>query len=1023
MGEKIVVGPFDKGLKNDVTAFNVDNAAFPVLINAYQWRGRIKRKRGTSFLARLTRFFNSASTAYIPTANATFALVAGAGNLFTGFLLAPNGNIVPGTVTITDTTTGDVYTDPGLQGILVGIPAGTGTINYATGDITITGGATDLISASFLYYPGLPVMGLEDFKVLGNTFPGNISFDTVYSYSISTSFPYPVHDVSFYKNDSTNALLPLYVPKTIWTPTTWNGQDYQQFWTVNYQGAFWATNGIPVPFVATNIAMQFAPAATITYVSNTATSITLTITNSPLVVGDFVFLNEFTSVTVGAAITLNFQSGYVITATGTPASLTVTIDLPFANVMAATYVPGIVQYLTNRSDVTKDTLRWYDGDPTNGLNNPPGFLTGQGWVNFMPPLTVSDYSIGDLPPAQYYLVGARMIVPFKDRLLFIGVVLQTSALNSQVYLQDTVVYSQNGTPYYTASFTGDPGFATTTFTPINVPINQTATAPAYWEDQTGFGGFITAGIDQPISTAGNVDDVLIIGFETIQAKIIYSGDDLLPFNFYIVNSELGSNSTFSIINMDKGVITRGDRGIIATAQTNAARIDLDIPDEVFEIRLLDNGNERVTAQRDFISEWVYITYPVNDDSVPNKFPNQTLQYNYRHGSWAIFRESYTHYGQFKKQTGFTWATVGTVFPTWAEWNEPWNAGASSLLEPKVIAGNQQGFVMEREDGTGEGTSLSIQSFTGSLVTSLNHGLNEGDYIIITGAIGTVGQQVNGKIFSVALPTTNGFMLNPSINTNTYLGGGLITRMYIPFIQTKQFPVAWAQARKTRLGVQQYLFTATPNQQITLQIYLSQDADNAYNDLDFPYPAQIIPQASQNNTLVYNTTLYTCPESTNLGLTPANVNLNMITALYQKQIWHRMNTSLIGDTVQIGFTMNDTQMRSLDPIGSPILITGITQANPAVLTANNAIGTDIILQPGQLIQIVSVGGMTQINFTGLNTYIILSSTLTSITIQVDSTGFSAYTAGGNALPVGPLNQFAEIELHGFILDVTPSGVLA
>jgi hypothetical protein len=29
---------------------------------------------------------------------------------------------------------------------------------------------------------------------------------------------------------------------------------------------------------------------------------------------------------------------------------------------------------------------------------------------------------------------------------------------------------------------------------------------------------------------------------------------------------------------------------------------------------------------------------------------------------------------------------------------------------------------------------------------------------------------------------------------------------------------------------------------------------------------------------------------------------------QGQIWHRQNTSLLGDTVQVGFTMSDAQMR-------------------------------------------------------------------------------------------------------------------
>jgi hypothetical protein len=74
---------------------------------------------------------------------------------------------------------------------------------------------------------------------------------------------------------------------------------------------------------------------------------------------------------------------------------------------------------------------------------------------------------------------------------------------------------------------------------------------------------------------------------------------------------------------------------------------------------------------------------------------------------------------------------------------------------------------------------------------------------------------------------------------------------------------------------------------------------------------LLPSIRLNNSLIYRDILYTCPESTNLGLTSANVNLNLITASQQQQIWHRMNTSLIGDTVQIGFTMSDSQMRDIE----------------------------------------------------------------------------------------------------------------
>ncbi len=905
MGQKLVVGPFNKGYRNDRTAFIIDNDNFPTLVNAYQWRGRVKRKRGTSRLGRLTRYFNSTVLSY-NTGSTTITLNgSGAGNLLTGFSLQANGNIIPGSVVITDTMTAIVYTDPAMNGTL----SPSGTINYATGDITIAAAAGNTITAIFRYYPDLPVMGLEDLTLNVNQYPQTLAFDTTYSYQILPVAPYVIYDVSFYKNPLTG-VYPGYVQKTVVTPTSWNGQDYQQFWTVNYQGALWATNGINVPFITTNIGMQFKDIVTVTVVAGGPPAIaTLQITAHGLVVGDFVFINEV-STTTG----INFQTGYVISVGD---ANNVNVEFPNATI-ATNGSGGIAQYLTNRSDTTKDCLRWYDGDPTDGSGTNPTLNGNHGWVNFAPPLSKAEFSIADLPPRQYYLVGARAIVPFKDRLLFFGPVVQTSDADSQIYLQDTVIYSQNGTPYYTASFTGDASLSTTVFSPILLPINQTATASAFWEDQTGFGGFISAGVDQPILTVSTNEDVLVVGFDRLQTRIVYSGNDIVPFNFFLINSELGSGSTFSAINLDKGVLTRGNRGYVLTTQVDCQRFDLDIPDQVFQIQLIANGAERVTAQRDFVNEWIYFTYPKNDPSVQvtHKFPNQTLFYNYRDNSFGIFNEAFTTYGQFRKQTGFTWSNIGDTYGSWEEWNDPWNSGTSTLLQTEVIAGNQQGFIVFRADGTGETESLYIESVLANTVTSPNHCLDEGDYITFSGALGTVSTQINGKIFSVsALIDNDTFTISPEIEdpfanpptvTGTYFGGGLITRMYVPYIQTKQFPAAWDMGRKTRIGFQQYLLSRTVNSQIQLLLFLSQNATNAYNT------GPIVPdQFSINNGLIYSTVLYTCPESTNLGLTPANTNLQTPTASDQEQIWHRINTSLIGDTVQLGFTMSDEQMRNPD----------------------------------------------------------------------------------------------------------------
>lgn len=895
MGEKIVVGPINQGLRNNRKPFNIDNDSFPVLINAYQWRGRVKRKRGTSFLCRLQR---------------RLGVTDGSGNFSTTILPVP---ITTGISSFKIGT--DTFTDPGGASpvTLITNGSGAGTLDRTTGALTITGSTQ--INTAVIFYPTLPVLGLRDLILAVNQYPKTLAFDTRYSYGILSSSPYTAYDVSFYKNPLT-ASLPGYVQKGTWTPTSWNSQDYQQYWSVNYQGAIWVTNGITQPFVATNIGMQFKTISTVDNITGGPPAIVDITFTSPagLVVGDFLFINEVVSTTG-----INWQTGYVIAINVGADPAKVTVEFPNATI-ATNGTGGIAQYLTNRSDVTKDCLRFYDGDPVDQNGN---FLTGHGWVNFSPPLSQGPYTIDDLPAATYYLVGAKMIVPFKDRLLFLGPVVQTSS-GTPKYLQDAVIYSSNGTPYYTASYTNTPSATvdtptsvTNVFNPILVPDNQTAFPPGYFEDQAGFGGFVVQGSDQPINTCETNNDVLIVGFSFGQTKLVYSGNDIVPFSFYLISNELGSGSTFSSINMGDSVLSRGSRGYITTDQSNADRFDLQIPDEAFQIRLADNGAERFTAIRDFLNEWIYFTYPKSN--LAYKFPSQTLQFNYRDNSFAQFNESYTAYGLFRKVTGNTWANIGDIFPTWGSWNEPWNAGSSNLLQPQIIAGNQQGFVVVRDDGTNESNSLTIQNIVSSTstVTSPNHNLETEDYIVISGATGTVAPFVNGKIFSVFIPSnsTDTFTLNPPLPTGlTYLGGGLIKRMYVPFIQTKQFPMGWGMGRKTRIGVQQYLLTATSKAQIQLLIYLSQNADDPYND------GPIVPATnSVNNSLIYSTVLYTCPESCNLGLTPANSSLQMICDIDstgtnasspQAEIWHRVNTSLIGDSVQLGFSLSDAQMRDI-----------------------------------------------------------------------------------------------------------------
>ena len=336
----------------------------------------------------------------------------------------------------------------------------------------------------------------------------------------------------------------------------------------------------------------------------------------------------------------------------------------------------------------------------------------------------------------------------------------------------------------------------------------------------------------------------------------------------------------------------------------------------------------------------------------------------------------------------SWSSIG--YKSWNTWREPWNSGANSPQFPSIIAGNPQGYVLTKGQGTGEGISGTIKSIANSSgntqITSINHCVNVGDYLYFSGAISTTsvtitgitlatqavvtavntftaGQyvlisevvgmtQINGrsvKIVSatgtnftidlntvdftayvsggiatfeplqaqigkvISTATADTFVVDITFFASTYIGLGKFTRLSQPLLQTKQFPVYWDQGRQTRLSVQKYLMDYTANAQVTVNVYLSQDPDDVWNT---PQPL------SETSALVYSQLMYTCPESSNIGLTAANTNLQMPTAQGQYQIWHRFNTSLIGDSVQIGITLSDAQMRNLTYATSEITLQGM-----------------------------------------------------------------------------------------------------
>lgn len=898
MSDQVFVGNFSQGLTTNRLPFAIDDDAFAYMQDFYTWRGRVKRKRGTLSLGQLRRQIKIVLSIVNPWESAQLTLVAGAVNLVTAYSLETGSSISPGSISLTITLGGQTYTDANKDGTLQGSGGGTGTINYATGAMTISGGAGSILTGSFSYFPSLPVMGLRDFSDPTSFLPFLVPFDTKYNYRVSQTLAKTVFSTAnnFYKSSG--------------VPFVYSGQNHQQFQTANYEGAMWATNNVP--------GLHFLNG---TYTSGSGTTaITFNFKSSSvnfttLWTGDRLWFNEWTA----AGVTSNGIVGHVTDISGS-ASGNYVVTFDTNQTISGT---GIVQMLTN-SISGQDGIKWYDGDSTGGTGIPTG-LPSNGWVNFAPPLTATTVSITNTPVALYYLVGALSIIPFKDRLVFASPWIQAST-GAAIQLTDTMLWSWNGTPYYTPASTQTVGGVLSTLTSY-APTGQVAVTRGYYVDQTGLGGYLSAGISQDIQTVSNNEDVLIIGFgrgfSGRKTRFYYTSNDLEPFLFFNINTSLPSNSPYSVITLDQGSIDIGIYGICQTDQQSVQRIDLQIPQAIFNIRYPKKGFFRTHAIRDFEKEWIYFCYPdvtVNQSiDLTYDFPTRTLLFNYRDNTWAILKENFTCQGRYVAQSVYTWATL--PYNTWTEWTDPWDTDTLKDTAPKTIGGTPEGFIIQRigtdtgGGGTQESPQAAISAITNvanSQITAYNHCAEVGDYIYITGCIGTT--QLNKFIYQVvSIVDKDNFTIDnlTEIPSGTYLGLGVYTKLSQPLFKTKEYPFYWKQGLQSNLQLHRYLMDSTADAQCTINIYLSQDDTTVWNSGSI-VPTKVPPPT--NNALVYSQILYTCPELTNIGLTAPNINLQMPTAnadAIKHQIWHRYSSSLTGDTIQLGITLSDTQMRNYD----------------------------------------------------------------------------------------------------------------
>lgn len=455
--------------------------------------------------------------------------------------------------------------------------------------------------------------------------------------------------------------------------------------------------------------------------------------------------------------------------------------------------------------------------------------------------------------ASRFLDTALILIPYKDRLLALNTI-ETDG-GSKTF-QNRCRFSQNGDP--------------------------TDTTNGWIDDTPGRGGFIDAPTSEAIVTASFIKDQLIVYFERSTWQLVYTANAVIPFTWQQINTELGAESTFSAVTFDRGVLGVGNVGVHSCNGTNVTRIDEAIPDSVFQIHNGSDGVRRVYGIRDFYREVVYWTFP--DQLNSPTFPTRVLLYNYQNASWAFINDSFTCFGYLQSDSTLTWATVGQVFPTWRQWNTPWQSPISQSNFPDVIAGNQEGFTFilrAQKSANSQSLYLTDMTPTGSILTVINHNLKEGDYILVSDAEGIT--ELNDVIVKVRTPITVDTFAIDTPFSGTYTGAGYLTRVSNINILTKQFNPGTPVGQQFRFPYIDFLLDRTVNGEVTVDYLTNTSSSSLFAD---GFATQVI----QGNNI-----LFTRPEESGPS------------SSLQAQIWHRFYVQAQAAFIQLRIFLTHDQI--------------------------------------------------------------------------------------------------------------------
>ncbi|HEX4374891.1 MAG TPA: hypothetical protein VHZ50_16420 [Puia sp.] len=436
---------------------------------------------------------------------------------------------------------------------------------------------------------------------------------------------------------------------------------------------------------------------------------------------------------------------------------------------------------------------------------------------------------------------------------------------------------------------------------------------AWRVDIFGRGGFADAPTAETIIGVAFWKNTLIVFFERSTWQLRFVGEYGTPFLFERISSDFGSESTFSSLVFDQGILAIGDRAIISATSTSVNRIDEAIPDQVFDIRNVEAGPERVQGIRDFQRELAFWCF--TDDEIADgtqKYPNSVLVYNYRNNTFAIFRDNVTAFGTLQPATGITWDSLNV---SWDDTNTTWDSVQNNALFPKIVSGNQQGFIhyygYVRPDEPSLGITNIDLTVTPITITVPNHNLENDEIVYIqnlsfvdTSVIPFIplGSDLNNKIYLVKKIDDDNLSLfrwsvqnqqyfsnfsftpifSPSLG---YLGSGVLSLFPLLDVQTKDLNPFAPKGKQLKASYIDFLMSKTASAAFSINLFF-----NTTSPIVGTIPTGNVGQFSSET---YNAQPY-YGNNTNPDI-----------------LWHRFAQTIAGQFIRVQMTYSDDLMNDLN----------------------------------------------------------------------------------------------------------------